>query len=208
MPTYLVPTRRFSDLTDDSLVQRARIGDPGAFEILVERYSAFLLRLISRIVRDEYLAHDILQYVFLQLYRSLPTLVSGGTLKPWLSQVARHRSIDELRRRRCLLFSEIEPFPEQGEYSFLSNITDTDRLPEEQVELRELRQKLFEAIETLPPHFRAVVWLRYGTQLNFREIGQELSIPAARAKTYFFRAKERLRVLLELEFEYERVMET
>ena len=56
MQTYLASTRRRSDLADDDLVQQAQIGDPGAFEILVNRYSPLLLLLISRMVRDEHLA--------------------------------------------------------------------------------------------------------------------------------------------------------
>lgn len=79
-------------------------------------------------------------------------------------------------------------------------LPDPDRLPEEQVELRELQQHLLEAIETLPSHFRAVVLLRYTTQLSFREIGLALGIPEATAKTYFNRAKKPLRILLETEF--------
>jgi RNA polymerase sigma-70 factor, ECF subfamily len=51
-----------------------------------------LLLLISRLVRDEDLAHDVLQHVFLQLYRSLPTLRTSGTLKAWLCQVYRKLS--------------------------------------------------------------------------------------------------------------------
>ncbi len=78
MQTYLASTKRPSDLTDYDLLQQAQIGDPGAFEILVERYSALLYFLISGMVRDEHLAHDVLQRVFLQLYHSLPTLVPGG----------------------------------------------------------------------------------------------------------------------------------
>jgi len=202
LQTHLVSNKRPSDLADDDLVQQAQIGDPGAFEILVERYSALLFLLISRMVRDEHLAHDVLQHVFLQLYRSLPTLVPGETLRAWLSQVARHCSIDELRRRRPLLFSEIEPFPDGGEYSFLASLPDPDRQPEEQVELRELRERLLEAIEMLPSHFRAVVLLRYASQLSFREIGQALSIPEATAKTYFYRASKQLRSLLGSEFAY------
>ena len=202
MQTSLASTRRRSDLTDDDLVQQAQSGDPGAFDILVERYSAVLLQLISRVVRDEHLAHDVLQHVFLQLYRSLPTLVPRGTLKAWLSQVARHRSIDELRRRRHLLFSEIEPSPDEGEYSFLITLPDPDRQPEEQVELRELRQRLLEAIETLPSHYRAVVLMRYDTQLSYREIGRALRIPETTAKTHFARARKQLRTLLGSEFTY------
>src|SRR5579884_2595181 len=114
MQTHLMSNKHRSEPTDDILIQQAHIGDQDAFEMLVNRYSALLLLLISRIVRDEHLAHDVLQHVFLQLYHSLPTLVSGDTLRAWLSQVARRRSIDELRRRRPILFSEIEPFPGGG----------------------------------------------------------------------------------------------
>ena len=204
MQTYLTSTRRGSDLTDDDLVQQAQIGDPGAFEILFERHSAFLFLLISRMVRDEHLAHDVLQHVFLQLYRSLPTLVPRGTLKAWLIKVARHRSIDELRRRRHLLFSEIEPSPDGGEYSFLATLPDPDRQPEEQVELHELRKLLLDAIETLPLRYRPIVKLRYDTQLSFREIGQALSIPETTAKTYFYRASKQLCTLLGSEFAHDK----
>ena len=202
MQTHLTSKRQYSDLTDDVLVQQAHIGDQGAFEILVERYRALLFLLISHLVRDEDLAHDVLQHVLLQLYRSLPTLRTGGTLKAWLCQIARHRSIDELCRRRHLLFSEIEPFPDGGEYSFLATLPDPDLQPEEQVELRELRQRLLDAIETLPLRYRPIVLLRCDTQLSFREIGQALSIPETTVKTYFYRAKKQLRTLLGPELAY------
>ncbi|HLX57253.1 MAG TPA: sigma-70 family RNA polymerase sigma factor [Ktedonobacteraceae bacterium] len=197
MQTYLKSNKQCSDLTDDDLIQQARIGDQRAFESLVDRYSALLFLLISHRVRDEHLAHDILQHVFLQLYRSLPTLRTGGTLKAWLCQVARHRCFDELRRRRPVFFSEIASLPEGGEFSPLITLPDPDMQPEEQFELRELQQELIEAIEMLPSHFRAVVLLRYLNQLSFREIGQALSIPEATAKTYFYRARKPLRNLLE-----------
>ena len=155
MQTHLTGSRQHSDLTDDILVQKAHDGDQGAFEILVDRYSALLYLLISQLVRDEHLAYDILQYVFLQLYRSLPTLKKGGTIKAWLSQVARNRSIDELRRRRPILFSEIKLFPDEDEYSSHITLIDPDLQSDEQVELLELRQQILEAIETLPtPYVR------------------------------------------------------
>jgi RNA polymerase sigma factor (sigma-70 family) len=202
MPTPLASARPRSDLTDEVLVHQAQRGDQDAFELLVERYSALLLPLITRIVRDEHLAHDVLQHVFLQLYRSLPILVPGRTLKAWLCQVARRCSIDELRRRRHFLFSEIEPFPVGGEYSFLASLPDLDRQPEEQVELRELRQLLLEAIATLPARYRAVVLMRYDTQLSYSEIGQALRIPANTARSRFARASKRLRTVLGSEFSY------
>src|SRR5579872_1552739 len=206
MQTYRIVSKRLSGPTDDALIQQAQSGDQDAFAMLVERYSTLLFRLISRLVQDEYLAQDVLQHVFLQLYRSLPTLRQEGTLKAWLYQVARHRCLDELRRKRPLFFSEIALVPDGDECVFLTRLPDSDRHPEEQVELLELRQRILEAIELLPPKFRAVVRLRYVTQQSFREIGQTLSIPAATAKTYFYRARKPLRTLLEPEYANNRVM--
>jgi RNA polymerase sigma-70 factor (ECF subfamily) len=200
MQTHLTSNKQRSDLTDDDLIQQARIGDQGAFENLFERYSASLLHLISRIVQDEHLAHDVLQDVFIQLYRSLPTLVLGRTLKPWLCQVARRRSIDELRRRRPIFFSEVESFPDGDEYSYLTKLPDLDRQPEEEAELHELRLCLLDAIERLPSRYRVIVRLRYETQQSYREIGQALHIPETTAKTYFHRARKQLRTLLAEEF--------
>jgi RNA polymerase sigma-70 factor (ECF subfamily) len=200
MQTQLTCKKQPSALADDVLVEQAHLGDQSAFETLVDRYSPSLFLLICHLVRDEYLAHDVLQHVFIQLYRSLPTLRPGGTLKAWLCRVARNRCIDELRRRQAILFSEIELFPDGAEYAFLATLPDPDRQPEEQVELRELRHRLLEAIETLPVRYRTVVRLRYVTQLSFREIGQALGIPETTAKTYFNRARKPLRTLLGSEF--------
>ena len=52
------------------------------------------------------------------------------------------------------------------------------------------------AIQSLPPKFRAVVVLRYASQLSFSEIGKVLSMPEATAKTYFHRAKALLRKII------------
>jgi RNA polymerase sigma-70 factor (ECF subfamily) len=180
MQTYLTSSKQYSDLTDDVLVQQAQSGDQGAFEMLVSRYSTLLFRLTLRLLRDEDLAYDVLQHVFLQLYRSLPALQAGGVLKGWLCQVARRRCIDELRRNRPIFFSEIPWVPDEDEFSPLIALIDPDPQPEELVELHEVRQRLIEAIERLPSRYRAVVLLRYTNHLSFREIGQALSISTSR----------------------------
>jgi RNA polymerase sigma factor (sigma-70 family) len=140
------------------------------------------------------------------LYRSLPTLEKSGekdgTLKAWLSQVARHCSIDELRRKRPILFSEIALVPDGDGFSPLTTLLDPDLQPEEQVVLLELRARVLEAIETLPSRYRAIVLLRYTDQLSFREIGQALSMPESTAKTYFSRARKHLRTMMDPEFAF------
>ena len=185
-----------SEISDGILAQQSIAGDQRAFEILVQRYSTPLFNFICRFLGDYDQACDILQQVFLQLYISLPNLRTGDPLKAWLFQVARNRCLDELRRKHAIHFSELEPVSDDDELSPLATMPDTDPLPEELAERRDLQQCLQKAIQTLPPKFRSVVLLRYAGQLSFSEIGQALKMPEATAKTYFQRAKPLLRAVL------------
>src|SRR5437763_1186220 len=180
------------ELSDGALAQQALAGHQWAFEALVHRYSTPLFSFIYHFLGDYDPACDILQQVFLQLYLSLATLRTGDPLKPWLFQVARNRCLDDIRqrqRRRNVHFSELEAPMDEEELPSLVTIPDTSPLPEELAERHDLQRRLHQAIQALPPKFRAVVFLRYAAQLSFSEIAQTLNMPTATAKTYFQRAK-------------------
>jgi RNA polymerase sigma-70 factor (ECF subfamily) len=185
------------EITDGVLAQQTLAGDEEAFAQLVQRYSNTLFNFICRFLNDYDAASDILQQVFTQLYISLPKLRTGEPLKAWLFQVARNRCLDELRRKRVLHFSELQAASDDDELSPLAIIPDTSPLPEEVAERHDLQDILQQAISGLPPKFRAVVLLRYTSQLSFSEIGQALQMPEATAKTYFQRAKPLLRTALK-----------
>ena len=96
----------------------------------------------------------MLQQVYLQLYLSLPTLLTTVSLKGWLFQVARNRCLDELRRRRRRGEAPFSSFAwDAGEENLspLEAIPDPDPLPEELAERIDLYRSLQEAIASLPP---------------------------------------------------------
>src|SRR5437773_10425189 len=186
------------EISDANLAQQTLAGDQRAFEALVQRYSVPLFNLIYRFLGDYDLACDVLQQVFLRFYTSLPKLGTGEPFKSWLFQVARNCCVDELRRRRryAIRFSQLEVDNGDGELADLCDIPDPGPLPDELVERHDLQLLLMSAIQSLPPKFRAVVVLRYASQLSFSEIGKVLSMPEATAKTYFHRAKALLRKII------------
>ena len=187
-----------SVLSDACLAQEALAGHQEAFEVMVRRYSTSLFNFICRFLGDYDQACDVLQQVFMRFYTTLPRLSTGEPFKPWLFQVARNCCVDELRRRRryAIQFSQLETENSDGELSFLNEIPDTSPSPEEMAERHDLEQVLHQAIQSLPPKFKAVVLLRYSSQLSFSEIGLTLHMPEATAKTYFHRAKVLLRKIL------------
>ncbi len=185
---------------EEILVAQSLVGDEEAFAVLVHRYEPRLLGYIRHLLGrsgDEDQAYDVLQHVLLQLYRSLPILSARSSLRPWLFRVAHNRCMDELRRkRRHVLFSELEDATTEEDASLLALIHDPHPTPEEVVERQEMQQEFMHAVDTLPSKYRSVVLLRCLDGLNFREIGQRLNMPDTTVKTYFHRARPLLRAAL------------
>jgi RNA polymerase sigma factor (sigma-70 family) len=184
---------------DGVLVGQAQAGDQHAFEFLVSRYHCPLVRYIQGLLKDGELVSDVLQHVFLQLYVSLPILLTNVSLKSWLFQVARNRCLDELRRR-CrraeIPFSTLAWNYSEEDLSPIEAIPDPDPLPEEVAEEIDLYCTLQEAIAALPPKVRQIVRLRCFRQLTFAEIGRMLNMPESTVKTYFYHSLPRLRTAL------------
>ena len=192
------PAVSSEEVSDSILVAQTMAGDHCALEMLVSRYAASLFAFVGRYIDDYDQAGDILQHVFLQLYLSAPTLRVGNSVKPWLFRVARNGCLDELRRKRPLLFSELKApgHGDEDEPSPVEMLPDTSPPPQDVVEQHDTQWALRRAIQTLSPKMRQVVLLRYEGQLSFAEIGRTLTIPEATARTYFLRSKHLLRATL------------
>ena len=208
MNTTLEHRQAQQALSDLTLMEKASLGNQEAFEQLVHRYQHMLSRFVWARLGNE-TASDVLQFVWLQLYLTLPKLIhnqrSGcreASIKPWLFRIALNRCIDEQRkykRHPWVLFSDMEQGDEDEYASVLDTMLDTTPLPEEIAEHQDESDHLWTAIQSLPPKFRHVVELRYIQELTFREIGHLLSIPATTAQTYFYRACQKLRHTLLLQ---------
>jgi RNA polymerase sigma-70 factor (ECF subfamily) len=87
--------------SDFQLLQRIRQGEEHALLLLYDRHSQLVYSIIIRVLRDEGVAEEIMQDIFLQLWRQTKLYdPSRGTLKTWIAVVARHRAVDQLRKRR------------------------------------------------------------------------------------------------------------
>jgi RNA polymerase sigma-70 factor (ECF subfamily) len=86
---------------DPSLLALVRKGDEQAMASLFDRYSKVVYSVALRVLRDPAAAEDVLQEIFMQVWRNPGSFTSTrGSLGGWLAVVARNRSIDTLRRRR------------------------------------------------------------------------------------------------------------
>ena len=85
---------------DTALLSAIRSGDEGAMAQLYDRYSSVVYAVALRVLADTAAAEDVLQDVFMQLWRRPGTFdANRGSLGPWLAVIARNRAIDLLRKR-------------------------------------------------------------------------------------------------------------
>lgn len=184
-------TVRLAARTDEELARAWARGETDPFEELVLRYSAAVYAFCLRMTGCAEDAEDLTQEVFLQLLRALPRARTDMPFRPWIFVIARNKCLDHLKRRRPLPFTRLSA----SDIGAL-DVPDAALSPEERVERDGLQEAVQCAVAALPERYRAVVALRYTTDLTFGEIGQVLGLPENTVKTHFQRAKALLRAEL------------
>ena len=174
--------------SDEDAIARLQTQDSSALNCLFDRYARLVLSIALRILRDYGEAEEIVQDVFLYLYRK-STLFdpSRGSAKAWIVQIAFHRSLDRkahLARRGFYLGTDIDPL-----HDTLLDQTDVER----EIGSEMNRLHLERAFEELPEIQRRTLDLFYFQGLELREISERLNEPLGNVRHHFYRGLERLR---------------
>lgn len=157
---------------DDSvLLERVRRGDEGAMAALYDRYSKIVYSVSLRVLRDVAAAEDVLQEIFMQVWRNPGGfLETKGSLGGWLAVVARNRSIDTLRRRRPT---------DQVEEVYLASPFNLA----EEAERNSLMERARAAIVHLPFEQRKMLEMAFFDGLTHTEIAEVTGDPLGTVKT-------------------------
>jgi len=191
------------ELSDQILVAKVKSGDYQAFESLVNRYESKVYHLALRMLRNPQDAEDALQETFLQVYRGLPGFEGRSAFSTWLFRLATNTCLMKIRHRateppKLLPLEDYLPRQEHGEVPQMVDWTDR---PEEALLSKESREKMMEALEKLPPEYRAVFILRDMEGFSNAETGESLGISVAAVKSRLHRARLALRGMLSEYFE-------
>lgn len=179
-PTRRLVTERPSDEKD--LVLAAQRGEQAAFSELVRRHQRRAYAVARAIVINHEDAEDAVQEGFLHAYRAIDRFLPDQAFGAWLHRIVANAALDVTRRRK---------------------VRDADELPEtvaspfrDPAEKSELRQRLNDALQTLPPRQRAVIVLHDVEGYKHAEIGKMLDIPEGTARSDLHYARSQLRLLL------------
>jgi RNA polymerase sigma-70 factor (ECF subfamily) len=144
---------RVEEAGDARLIEQARDGDDRAFAILVTRYERALIRVLTRLVRDEELARDLAQETFWKVYNRLDRFDTSRRFGPWLFRIGVNLTLDALRRHEPPAPASIDRSAEDGRKAF--ELPDPD--PRIQAELV---QEVQFVLEKIPIAYRTILVLR------------------------------------------------
>jgi RNA polymerase sigma-70 factor (ECF subfamily) len=172
---------------DRELAARCLAGDREAFEGLYRQHANRLYNLAYRMAGQSE-ADDLLQDVFLQAYRKLGTYKGDSSLGTWLYRLAMNLCLDHLRSRQGKMALVTDSLDEEAAAPLAS--------PERPAESHAARMDLEQAVDTLPPSYRAAFVLHDIEGYQHDEIAKLLGIAEGRSKSLLHKARLKLRTRL------------
>jgi RNA polymerase sigma-70 factor, ECF subfamily len=156
---------------DEALIERIRFGDETAMADMYDRYSGIVYGVALRVLGDTGAAEDVLQEVFLQLWRNPQAFdANRGKLSSWLAVIARNRAIDHLRKRP--LESDIEDLPLSTGVSL-----------ENEAAQRLAVEKIRGVLSRLPQEQRRALEMAFFEGMTHTEIASKTGDPLGTIKT-------------------------
>lgn len=175
---------RIEGIYEQLLIVRCQVGDELAFNELLSRYQPRLALFVQRLMQHSDGVEDVLQEVWLDVFKGLSKLKDTEAFRGWLYRIARDRVAQRHRKRR---FQE-HPLEELVAAADSEEDNFSSRIPE-----------LEAALRTLNPEHNEVLVLRYLEELSYEEIAAVTSSPVGTVRSRLHYAKNALRATLDTE---------
>ena len=191
-------TRRVAE-TDSELLDRLRGGDALALETLMARYSDRVYRLAYSVTRNEADAEEVMQDVFLTVFRKHDTFEGRSALGSWIYRVTMNAALNRRRGKRTELETALDALlptfkadgHREGDGDWV--LADWSRTPERELLSEESRVAVNRAIDNLPEHYRSVLVLRDVDGLTNEQVAEIMGGSIALVKSRLHRARMALR---------------
>jgi len=186
-----VAVRDLEDARDRDLVRRLRRGDEEAFAHLFRRYGPVAKALATKVIRQSFMAEEIVQEAFLALWKD-PTAYreDRGTVRAWLLSAVHHRAVDRVRRE------EAQRRRADAMESQWPTAEDPGEAVVEQVDLAAQRTRVRTALREIPQEQRQILELMYFQGKTQSAISEELGLPLGTVKSRTLLGMRRLRGML------------
>jgi RNA polymerase sigma-70 factor (ECF subfamily) len=180
--------------SDAAIMLRVAAGDEAGFTFLAEKFHRPMINFLYRMVRNQAIAEELAQEVFLRVYRSRQSYRAEAKFTTWLYRIATNLAVNYARDNRHERATQSVYLDEPDAESGTKPDVADDEPSAEQRLLRTERMKAIQAqVMALPERQRMAVLMHKYQELDYREIGQVLKLSESATKSLLFRAYQTLR---------------
>jgi len=179
---------------DARILRGLRAGIEGAYEELINKYEQPLYGLVYRLLGNQTDACDVVQDVFLKVFRGVNSFRGQSSLRTWIYRIAVNEAYNSRRWFARHSRHEVSPGDDRTEYTRSFELAvDPGPSPYDQVADGEVRTLIEQALTRINPVFRAAVVLRDIQNLSYEEIADILQVSLGTVKSRIVRGREALR---------------
>lgn len=180
------------------LVRAAATGDAEALDRLLMRAQEVAWRFSTSVCRHADDAEDAMQEALIKTYRYVARIEDPGAFKPWLYRTVRNACLMGRRKRagEPTRLQSLDDAVRSAAHPGRIDARDPGKNPEQLADNAGLRRRLRKALRTLPPPYRAVVFLREMEGLSTREVAKVMGMSEDNVKTRLHRARVQLQAAL------------
>jgi RNA polymerase sigma-70 factor (ECF subfamily) len=183
-----------------ALIEGLRTGEEAAYETLIQRFERPVFNVVSRLMDDPSDAADVVQEVFLKVFRNVGNFRGDSSLKTWIYRISvnearnHRRWFSRHRRQEVGLDSDSGETGDHGQTrNYEDSLADPGRSPFETMADHETRELIEQALSQVNPKFRAALVLREIEGLSYEEISEILDISLGTVKSRILRGRDALR---------------
>ena len=179
-----------------ALVKRAKEGDLQAYDELVQRYQERIYATVYHMTSNHEDANDLAQETFIKAYQALRSFKGGSSFYTWIYRIAVNKTINFLKQRRHkghMSLNELD-FNAENDPDLVALVSD--KTPQRDAGLNELKEKLNEAMRRLSEPHRLVVTLHDVQGLAHEEIAEIMECNIGTVRSRLFYARQQLQGFL------------
>lgn len=188
---------------DKQLVYNVLNGDSRSFGVIIKNTERLVAQIVFKLINNEEDRKDMVQDIYLKVYKKLPEFGFQSKLSTWIAQVSYNTCLDYLRKKKLVLPGQGTGPDHVADKLDALNLQFNRVVHDDSLLRRNLSGILQTGIAKLSPLYKTLITLYHNEEMSYREIGQITGLPEGTVKNYLFRARKALKNNLLLTYKKE-----
>ncbi|MBE0572799.1 MAG: sigma-70 family RNA polymerase sigma factor [Ignavibacteriaceae bacterium] len=176
------------NLSDQEIIDSVRKGNESDYSIIINRYKNKAFSMLTRMLKNEFDAEEVLQDCFLKAYNSLSSFKGEAKFSTWFYRIVYNSALTKLSSQKRKIEAEMTSV--EDHFNLVSEYNSVD------IEKKDINELVHKIINKLPEKYSAIITMFYLNEMSIEEISEVMQITASNVKVMLHRSRNLLRDLV------------